>query len=84
MFYIPTSPFIFKYIIIFSLSFVFTGRLYTPYKSALYIIFAALNLIFNCLSLEFTIAVYKGLPTGQPFFYILCVPYIFIQFNDII
>ena len=66
MFYIPTSPFISKSIITFGFSLILTGRLYTPYKSALYIILVALNLIFNCLGFKLAVAVYRGLSTKRP------------------
>jgi hypothetical protein len=74
MFCVPTSPFIFKSIITFSFSFVFTGRLYAPYKLALYVILAVLNSILDYPGFKFTVAVYKGLFIKQPLFYILCVP----------
>ena len=87
MFCIPTSPFISKFIITSSSSLVLTKQLYTPYNSALYIILATLNLIFDYPGLKFAIAVYGGLPTKQPLPYIPCilwVPYIPIQSGDII
>ena len=73
MFYIPTKPFIFKSIITFDSSLVFTRRLYTLYKLALYIMLAVLNLIFNCPGFKLAMAVYRGFPTGRPLFYILYV-----------
>ena len=69
-----TSPFISKSIITSGFSFVFTGRLWAPYNLALYIILAALNLILNYPGFEFVIAVHRGLPTGRPLPYILCIP----------
>ena len=76
MSYVPTSPFISKSIITSSPSPVFTRRLCAPYKSALCVILAALNLILDCPSLKLTIAVYRGLPTRRPLPYIPCVPYV--------
>ena len=83
MFYIPTSPFISKSIIIFSPSPVFIKRLYTPYKSALYIKLAMLNLILDYFGFKLAVAVYRGLPTKRPLPYILYVLYILIQSNNI-
>ena len=74
MSYIPTSPFISKSIIISSSSLVLVKQLCAPYKSALYIVFVALNLIFNCPGFEFTVTIYRGLLTRRPLFYILCIP----------
>ena len=87
IFYIPTSPSIFKSIITSSPSPILTRRLYTPYKSALYIILTALNLILNYPGLKLTIAVYRGLPTRRPLPYIPYVPqvpYIPIQSSNVI
>ena len=74
--YIPISPFISKSIITFSPSSVFIKWLYAPYKLALYIKLAILNLIFNYFSFKLAVAVYKGLSIGRPFLYILYIPYI--------
>ena len=76
MSYIPTSPSISKSVITSSPSPILTRRLYTPYKSALYIKLIALNLILNCPGLKLAIAIYRGLPTRRPLPYIPCVPYI--------
>ena len=76
MSYIPTSPSISKSVITFSPSPVLAGRLYAPYKSALCVILAVLNLILNCPGLELAIAVYGGLPTGRPLPYIPYIPYV--------
>jgi len=76
MFYIPTSPSRFKSIIISSSSPILTGRLYTLYRSAINIIFATLNLIFNYPSLKLTIAIYRGRLIGRPLLYVPCNPYI--------
>jgi len=48
-----------------------TSRLYTLYRSAANVIFAALSLILNYPGLKLTIAVYKGLSIGRP---LSCVP----------
>ena len=74
MFYVPTSPFISKSVITSSPSSVFAGWLYALYKSALYILLTALNLILNCFSLKLAVAVHGGLPIKQPLPYVLCVP----------
>jgi len=74
MSYIPPSLSKFKFIIASGSSPVLTGWLYAPYKPAIYIIFAALNLILNCPGLKLTIAIHRGLPTGRSLPYILCVP----------
>ena len=71
-----TNPFIFKFIITFCFSFVFTKWLYALYKSTMYIIFATLNLSFNYFGFKFTVAVHKGLFIKRPFFYVLCILYI--------
>ena len=70
--YILTSPFISKSVIISSSSPILTGRLYALYGLTINVIFAALSLILNCPSLELTVAVHRGLPTGRP---LPCVPY---------
>jgi len=76
MFYIPTSLFKSKFIIASSSSPVLTSWLYAPYKLAVYIIFAALNLILNYPGLKLTIAVYRGLPTRRPLPYVPYIPYV--------
>jgi len=76
MFYIPISLFIFKSIIIFSSSPIFTSSQYTLYRLAANIIFAILSLILNYLGLKLAIAVYRGLPIGRPLPYIPYNPYI--------
>jgi hypothetical protein len=62
-FYISTNLFIFKSIITFSPSPVFTRWLYALYKLTLLIIFNALNLILNYSGFKLTVAVYRGLFT---------------------
>ncbi len=59
--YVPTSPFISESIITSSPSPVLAGRLYTPYKLALYIILTILNLILDCPGLKLAVAVHRGL-----------------------
>jgi hypothetical protein len=81
--YIPTSASISKSIIISSSSPILTSWLYTLYRSAINVIFAALNLILNYPGFKLTIAVYKGLPTGHPLPYIPYDPYIPIQSSNI-
>ncbi len=84
MSYILTNPFISKFIIISNSSLVLIKWLYTLCKSAVYIIFAALNLILDYLSLTLAMAVYRGFPTGRFLPYILCDPCIPVRFSDII
>ena len=84
MFCVPTSPFISKSVITSRLSPVLARRLYALYKLALYIVLAVLNLILNCLSLEFAIAVYRGLLTRRPLLYVLYVPYIPVWSGNIV
>jgi len=72
--YVPINAFISKSVIISGSFLVFTGWLYTLYKLAANVIFAALSLILNCPGFELAIAIYKGLPTGRPLPYILCDP----------
>jgi len=76
MSYVPTSASISKSIIISSSSSNLTSRLYTLYRLATNIIFAALSLILNCPGLKPAIAVHGGLPIGRPLPYIPCNPYI--------
>ena len=76
MSYVPTSLSIFKSVIASSSSPVLASWLYAPYKPAVCVIFAVLNLIFNCPGFELTIAVYRGLPTRCPFLYIPYVLYV--------
>jgi len=80
---IPTSLSKSKSVIASNSSPILAGWLYTPYKPAACIVFAALNLILNCPGLELAVAVHRGLPTGRPLPYIPCVPYIPIQSSDI-
>ena len=77
------SPFMSKFIIISSFSLVFPEQLYALCESVIYIIFIALNLIFDCFGLKFAVVVHSGLFTGRPFFYVPCVPYVPIQSNNI-
>ena len=74
MSYIPTSLSISKSVITSSPSPVLARRLYALYKSALYVMLAALNLILDCLGLKLAVAVYGGLLTRRPLPCILCVP----------
>jgi len=74
MSYIPTSLSKFESVIASSSSPILASWLYAPYKPAVCIIFAALNLILNYPGLKLTIAVYRGLPTGRPLPYVLYVP----------
>ena len=76
MSYISTSAFKSKSVINSSSSPNLTSWLYTLYRSAINIIFAALSLILNYPSFKLTIAIYKGLPIGHPLPYIPCNPYI--------
>ena len=90
MSYIPISPFISKSIITFDPSPILAKRLYTPYKSALYIMLAILNLILDCLGFELAVAVYRGLPTGRPLpcvpcvLCVPCVPYVPVWSGDVV
>jgi len=43
-----------------------------------------LNLILNYPGLELAVAVYRGLPTGRPLPYVLCVPYVPVQSGNVI
>jgi len=70
--YVPTSASISKSVIISSSSPILTSWLYALYRSAINVIFAALNLILNYPGLKLTIAVHRGLPIGRP---LSCVPY---------
>ena len=70
MFCVFTNTFISKSIIVFSPSPVLTGWLYTLYILAINVIFTALSLMLNCLSLKLTVAVYRGLSIGHPLPYI--------------
>jgi len=83
MSYVSTSLFKSKSVIASSSSPVLAGWLYAPYKPAIYVIFAALNLILNYPSLKLAVAVYRGLPTRRPLPYILYVPYVPIQSGNI-
>ena len=42
---------------------VLAGWLYAPCEPAACVMFAVLNLIFDCPGLELAVAVYRGLPT---------------------
>ena len=83
MSYIPTSPSISKSIITSSPSPILIRQLYTPYKSALYIILTALNLILNYPGLKLAMAIYRGLPTGRPLPYVPYISYISVYSSDI-
>ena len=72
MSYIPTSAFISESVIISSSSPSLTSWLYTLYRSAVNIKFAAFSLILNYPSFKLAIAVHGGLPIGYP---LPCVPY---------
>ena len=74
--YIPTSLSKSEFVIASGSSPVLTNWLYAPYKPAAYIVFAALYLILNYPGLKLAIAIYRGLPTGRPLPYVLCVPYV--------
>jgi len=65
MSYIPTSAFIFKFIIISSFTPNLTSWLYTLYRLAINVIFTILSLIFNYSGFELAIAVHRGLPIGR-------------------
>jgi len=73
---VPTSASIFKSVIISSSSPNLTSQLYALYGLAINVIFTTLSLIFNCLGLKLTIAVYRGLPIGRPLPYVPYNPYI--------
>ena len=81
---ISTSLFKSKSIITSGSSPVLAGWLYAPYKLATCIIFTVLNLILNCPGLKLAVAIYRGLPTGRFFPYVLYVPYIPIWSSNII
>jgi hypothetical protein len=83
MSYVSISASISKSIIISSSSPILTSWLYALYRSAVNIIFTALNLILNCPSLKLTIAIYKGLPTRRPLPYVPYNPYIPIRSSNI-
>jgi len=72
MSYVPINTSISKSVIISSSSLILTGWLYTLYKLAANIIFAALSLILNYPGFKLTIAVYKGLFIGRS---LPCIPY---------
>jgi len=80
---VPTSLSKFKSIIASGSSPILTSWLYAPYKPAICVIFAILNLILNYPGLELAIAVYRGLSTGRSLPYILCVPYIPVWSSDV-
>jgi len=83
MSYVPISLSKSKSIIASGSSPVLASWLYAPHKPAVYIMFAALNLILNCPSLKLAIAVYGGLPTRRSLPCILYVPYIPIRSSNI-
>jgi len=75
MSYVPTSASISESVIVSGSS--PTSQLWALYRSAVNVIFAALNLILNCPGLKLAIAVHRGLPTGRPLPYIPydpCIP----------
>ena len=78
MSYFPINPFISKSVIISSSSLVLIRWLCALCKLAVYIVFAALNLILDCLGLELAVAVPGGLFTRQPLFYVPCDPYVLV------
>ena len=80
---IPISTSIFKSIIISSSSPILTSQLSALYGSAVNVIFAALSLILNYLSLELAVAVYGGLPTGRPLLCVPCDPCVPVQSGDV-
>jgi len=80
---VPTSLSKSKFVIASSSSPILAGWLCAPYEPAIYIMFAALNLILNCPGLELAIAVYRGLPTRRSLPYILYVPYVPVRSSDI-
>ena len=81
--YIPTSLSKSESVITSSSSPVLAGWLYAPYKPAMYIIFAVLNLILNCPGLKLAVAVHRGLPTRRPLPCVPCIPYVPIRSSDI-
>ena len=83
MSYVPTSASISKSVIISSSSPILTGWLYALYRSAINVIFAALNLILNCPSLKLAVAVYRGLPTGRPLPCVPCDSYVPIRSGNV-
>jgi len=83
MSYIPINASISKSIIISSYSLILTGWLYTLYKSAANIIFAALSLILNYPGFKLTMAVYKGLPIERPLTCVPCDPYVPIWSSNV-
>ena len=80
---VPTSASISKSVIIFSSSPVLTSWLYALYRSAINIIFTALNLILNCPGLKLAIAIHRGLFIGRPLPYIPYNPYVPIWSSNI-
>jgi len=81
--YVPISLSKSKFVIASGSSPILAGWLYTPYKLAACVIFAALNLILNYPGLELTVAVYRGLPTGRSLPCILYVPYVPVRSSDV-
>ena len=84
IFYVFIRFFMSEFVITFRPSFVFIKQLYALYKLAVYIIFAVLNLIFDCLGFKLTVAVYKGFFIRRTLLYVPCDLYISIWFNNII
>jgi len=84
MSYVPTSLSKFKSIIASGSSPVLAGWLYAPYKLAMCVIFAILNLILNYPGLKLTVAVYGGLLTGRSLPYVLYVPYVPVWSGNVI
>jgi len=82
--YVPTSLSKSESIIASGFSPVLAGWLYAPYKLAACVIFTALNLILNYPGLKLAVAVHRGLPTGRPLPYVLCVPYVPIRSGNIV
>ena len=72
-----------EFVIISGSSPVFTEQLCALYKSALCIMPAVLNLIFDCLGFELAVTVYRGLFTGRPLFCISCVLCVPVYFGNV-
>ena len=80
---IPINASISKSVIISGSSPILTSWLYTLYRSAANVIFAALSLILNYPGLKLAVAIHKGLPIGRPLPYVPYNPYIPIRSNNI-
>jgi len=76
VFYVSISASISKSIIVSGSSPGLTSQLYTLYRLAVNVRFAAFSLILNYPSLKLAIAVYRGLPTGRSLLYVPYNPYI--------